>query len=137
VALDPVEAGWAPRVLADAHDAILVSDETCLVRWANGSAAELFGLPLEELVGAPLAQLLPDRFAARHDEWVRAFAASDVVARPMASRQPIVGRRGDGTEFTATASILRTVTAQGSRGDRDPLGPLRLAPCRCARAGAR
>ncbi len=110
---EPVAAGWAARVLADAHDGILVSDESCTVRWANASAARLFGLPLDELVGSPLTRLLPARFASDHDVRVRAFAASDAAARPMGSRQPIVGRRGDGTEFTATASILRTPTPHG------------------------
>lgn len=112
-AADPVEAGWAARVLADAHDGIVVADERSIVRWANASAARLFGMPLDDLVGSPLARLVPARFAAGHDAWVQTFATGDVTARPMGSRQPIIGRRGDGTEFTATASILRTETEHG------------------------
>ena len=110
---DPIDAGWAARVLADAHDAIIVTDETAVIRWANASSARMFGLPLAEIIGAPLARLVPPRFAGQHDRWIRTFAESDDAARPMGSRPPIVGRRADGTEFTATASILRTATRHG------------------------
>ncbi len=59
--LEQARAGEAyyKMLLAKAPDAVLVSDATGTLHYANDVACALLGFPLEELVGQPLDTLLP------------------------------------------------------------------------------
>jgi PAS domain S-box-containing protein len=90
-----------------ANDAIISVDETLIVTDFNQGAEHIFGYPAREVLGRPLGLLLPERFRALHDQHVRNFADAKQQARRMGERQEIMGRRKDGTEFPAEASISK------------------------------
>jgi PAS domain S-box-containing protein len=55
------------RVLADSSpDAIVAIDEASTIVSVNGAAERLFGYPAAELLGHPLAKVMPSRFHAGH-----------------------------------------------------------------------
>ena len=80
-------------ILESATDAILTVDETQTVLMANRAASEMFGCPIEAMIGAPLARFMPERFRATHSRDVRAFGAEPISARKMGRRTAVLGLR--------------------------------------------
>lgn len=102
------------RVLAHSPDAVVSIDENHNISVFNRSAEELFGYAASEVVGKPLALLLPEGVQANHSQLVDAFTADEIPNRPMSQRSEIRGRRKDGSTFSASASI----TSQLVNGER-------------------
>jgi PAS domain S-box-containing protein len=94
-------------ILSIADEAIISVDETYHIFLFNQGAARIFGYTSKEALGQPLDLLLPERFVAVHRRHIADFAASTVTARLMGERQEIFGRRKNGQEFPAEASISR------------------------------
>ncbi len=94
------------RILAIADDAVLSVDEDHRIILFNEGAEKIFGWRADEIIGQPLNTLLPQWAGAPHTRHMHAFAAGEAVARPMRGRG-IRGRRRDGGEFPAEASISR------------------------------
>jgi PAS domain S-box-containing protein len=115
---DISETKWAERALrvseakfagmiTIASDAIISVDENFEITLFNRGAESIFGYTAAEVLGRHLDVLLPQRFHRAHGQHLRNFAASPVAARRMGERQEILGRRKDGTEFPAEASISK------------------------------
>jgi len=92
-----------------AADALISADEMQRITAFNPGAERIFGYATAEALGQPLDLLLPARFVALHREHVRAFAAGQLPLRLGEQRPRIAGRRKDGEEFPAEASISRLV----------------------------
>ena len=92
-------------ILEIADDAIISVDENQCILIFNQGAEKIFGYSSAEAIGLPLDQLLPERLAKTHHHHIAKFGKSDVTARRMGERREIAGRRKDGTEFPAEASI--------------------------------
>ncbi|MEG4817042.1 PAS domain S-box protein [Microcoleus sp. K5-D4] len=92
-------------VLDIADEAIISVDSSQRITLYNQGAERIFGYTSEEMLGQTLDRLLPERFGANHRQHVGQFAQSAQTARKMGRRGEIVGRRKDGTEFPAEASI--------------------------------
>jgi formate hydrogenlyase transcriptional activator len=94
-------------VLEIAQDAIISVGSNQTIILFNQGAEKIFGYTQAEILGKPLDLLLPKRFADLHRKHIEEFARSPDVARTMGQRQEVSGRRKDGSEFPAEASISK------------------------------
>ena len=94
-------------ILAIAADAIITIDNTHRILHFNRGAEEIFGYRADEAIGQPLSILLPERFRGTHDAQIRAFGETAETARRMGHRRAVAGRRKNGDEFAAEASISK------------------------------
>jgi PAS domain S-box-containing protein len=94
-------------ILEIADDAIISVDANQQITLYNRGAEKIFGYMASEVLHQPLDILLPSRFAQAHRQHIGNFAQSRDQARRMGERGEIWGRRKDGTEFPAEASISR------------------------------
>ncbi|MBL8289089.1 MAG: response regulator [Rubrivivax sp.] len=99
------------RLLAIADDAVIVADADHRIVLFNEGAERTFGCSAAEMIGRPLALLLPEPQRARHDLLMQEFANSSRAARRMGERREIHGRRADGSLFDAEASISHVALA--------------------------
>jgi PAS domain S-box-containing protein len=100
-------------ILAIAADAIVTVDDAQRIMNFNQGAEQIFGYCASEIIGKPLEVLLPERYRSVHEEHVRHFGQGRETARRMGHRQEIFGRRKNGEEFPAEASISRLVLPNG------------------------
>lgn len=101
------------EILEIADDAIITVNAAQAITMFNRGAERIFGYKVEEALGRPLEILLPDRFRSSHRGLIQGFAVAPDAARVMAERREIYGRRKDGSEFPAEASIAKLVLATG------------------------
>jgi PAS domain S-box-containing protein len=94
-------------ILEIADDAIISVDAHQRITLFNQGAEKIFGYMTQEVLGQSLDLLLPGRFTKAHRQHVVDFTQTSGKARKMGDRQEIFGRRKDGTEFPAEASISR------------------------------
>ncbi|GAB1539208.1 hypothetical protein NUACC21_18730 [Scytonema sp. NUACC21] len=106
VALQISQARFA-GILEIANDAIISIDANQHITLFNQGAERIFGYSALEVIGQPLSLLLPEGVAAKHHQSVKSFGHSGSEARRMGERSEIFGRRQDGTEFPAEASISK------------------------------
>lgn len=92
-------------ILEIADDAIISVNQAQQITLFNQGAEKIFGYTSAEVLNQPLDILLPSALASIHRQHVRDFAASSGEARRMGERRAIFGRRKDGSEFPAEASI--------------------------------
>jgi PAS domain S-box-containing protein len=112
-ALDASEQLLA-EILNNAAEAIICIDESQHITMFNQGAEQIYGYSAKEVVGRPLDLLLPERFLGVHRQHVRNFAAAPERARRIAEGFQVFGRRKDGSEFPAEASISKLKLAAGT-----------------------
>lgn len=101
-------------ILAIAADAIVTTDEAGRIVHFNRGAETMFGHSASDVIGRSLDMLLPPSRAAAHRQHVTEFARSSDTARPMGERHEVSGRRQNGEEFPAEASISKLPTSDGT-----------------------
>ncbi len=92
-------------IIAMAADAIISVDAEHRITLFNSGAEQIFGYSAREVLGQPLALLVPERFRGNHLRFLQGFGEGGAASRRMGERQPIFGLRKNGEEFPAEASI--------------------------------
>lgn len=100
------------QLLESPMDALLVVDAHGHVQLANARAEAMFGYRRDELIGAGLERLLPERFRTRHAGHRAHFFASP-HARPMGTGLELYALSRDGSEFPVEISLTPLTTEQG------------------------
>ena len=99
-------------VLDSLPDAMVIIDSTGRIVFANHQVFELFGYANDDIVGAPVELLVPERFRDRHVGHRQTYTAN-VRARPMGSGMDLFAVRKDGSEFPVEIS-LSPISQEGS-----------------------
>ena len=84
-------------ILEALGDAVIVSDASNTIVWANEAAGELLDWGVLELLGQPLTTIIPERFHAAHLEGFQRYVHSR-EARIMNRAVRLPARRRDGSE---------------------------------------
>jgi PAS domain S-box-containing protein len=106
IALEASEAKFA-GILEIAGDAIVSIDANNRITLFNAAAERLFGYLRDEMLGHPIDPLLPARFRTAHQRHIAHFTSGPDIPRRMAAQQEVAGRRKNGEEFPAEASISK------------------------------
>ena len=94
-------------VLDSADDAIISIDESHRIQLFNQGAEKIFGYTAAEVMGQPLDLLLPENLRQKHRQYIKEFRYTPEVSRTMGTRSQVFGRRKDGSQFPAEASISK------------------------------
>jgi PAS domain S-box-containing protein len=90
---------------------MIIIDPSGTILFANNQVAALFGYAPNEVIGAKVEKLLPERFRGRHVGH-RTGYTDNVRVRPMGAGLELFGMRKDGAEFPVEISL--SPVAQGS-----------------------
>jgi diguanylate cyclase (GGDEF)-like protein/PAS domain S-box-containing protein len=99
-------------MLTIAGDAIIIINHAQTITFFNQGAQDIFGYAPEEVIGKPLDLLLPERFIEIHRRHIALFSGQADASRMMSQRGRLWGRRRDGSEFPAEASITKWGTGR-------------------------
>ena len=101
-------------ILDNADEAIITIDEQQKIQLFNQGAETIFGYQAAEIIGQPLDILLPAVFRQVHHQHIDNFGKAAEQSRKMAERNSnVFGRRKDGHEFSAEASVAKLPTKSG------------------------
>lgn len=90
-------------------DAIVSVDQAQNVVMFNLAAEHMFGISAADIIGKPLASLMPLSRRDAHSGHVRSFMNSSVSSRGMGEQVDIFGLRADGSEFPLESAISQTM----------------------------
>ena len=94
-------------ILDIAGEAIISMNENCQIEIFNQSAESMFGYTAAEILGQPLDILFPNALRHLYQQHIRDFALSGHIVSQLGEQRGILGRRHNGEEFSAEASISR------------------------------
>ena len=109
---DDVNDAIVRGLLEAAPDGMVIVGADGRIVLVNGQAEQLFGYSRDELLGASIEVLIPDRFRGTHPRYRRDYFAN-ARTRPMGKGLALQGRRKDGSEFPAEISLAPMRTADG------------------------
>ncbi|KAA3641698.1 MAG: PAS domain S-box protein, partial [Armatimonadetes bacterium] len=91
-------------ILESANDAIISIDDHGLVVSWNGAAAEMFGYTSDEMLGEPVAVVVPARFREAHTEGVKRVTSGG-ERHVIGQTVELAGLHRDGREFPIELSL--------------------------------
>jgi diguanylate cyclase (GGDEF)-like protein/PAS domain S-box-containing protein len=97
--------GLFHTVIEAASDAIVVADAEHKIVLFNRAAAQMFGWGADDVLGGPLARLVPERHRAVHGELMGGVGLQGAGRRRGPERIEVPARRRDGSEFPAEIAI--------------------------------
>jgi PAS domain S-box-containing protein len=100
-------------VAESAFEAIISADAGGNVIYWNRGAQQIFGYTAEEVLGQPLALLMPERYRAAHGQGLERLRTTG-AARVIGKTVEMYGLRKGGEEFPVELSLSTWKTAEGS-----------------------
>ncbi|MEZ5894553.1 MAG: PAS domain S-box protein [Parvularculaceae bacterium] len=100
-------------ILNISPEAMIVANEEGRITIFSAGAEAIFGYGAGEVIGRRVECLMPERFRRRHPELIGEFGEARTVSKQMGERQEILGRRKNGEEFPAKASLSKLETPDG------------------------
>ncbi|MCB0405974.1 MAG: PAS domain S-box protein, partial [Bdellovibrionales bacterium] len=91
-------------IVNSAVDAILTINSKGLIDSVNPATLKLFGYSEEDLVGKNISVLMPEPYAAEHDEYLANYLRTG-VAKIIGRGREAVGKRKDGTIFPVYLAV--------------------------------
>jgi PAS domain S-box-containing protein len=110
----PLSDSLVAAILSVSADAIICVDRDQRITFFNEGAVSVFGYAPEEILGQPLATLLPERYRSSHSALMESFGRAQLASRRMGDRELISGVRKNGEEFIAEAAIAHMPSEAGS-----------------------
>ncbi|MEW6324980.1 MAG: PAS domain S-box protein [Nitrospirota bacterium] len=98
---------------AAANDAIISADSRGNVIYLNPCGERMFGYAMDEVRGAPLTILMPERFREAHQRGLQRYLAtgdSRVIGRTV----ELIGQKRNGAEFPVELSLATWKTSEGT-----------------------
>lgn len=95
-------------------DAVVIVDEQGVIVEINTRTESLFGYGRDELLGAPVETLMPERLQGTHVSEREAYRDTPHV-RPMGIGRTLLARHKDGHEFGVEISLSPYQTPDGPR----------------------
>jgi len=105
-ALRESEARFA-GILNIAQEAIVSIDQLKRIILFNTGAEQIFGYSSDEIIGESIDLLISNKFQEVHLNHIAEFVGSPMKSRLMGERSEIFGRRKNGEEFPAEATISK------------------------------
>jgi len=102
------------RLLEAAPDAIVIADRRGGIVFANKRCDTLFGYGCTELIGQPVAILVPPSARAAYAAMRERALAPAAAGSPAPPPAPLVMRRRDGSEFPVELVVSAVESGQGS-----------------------
>ncbi|MEI9921064.1 MAG: PAS domain S-box protein [Bacteroidota bacterium] len=99
-------------LLESAPDAMVIVDDSGIIKIVNAQAENLFQYRRSELLGRPVEILIPERFARIHRHHRTDFFANP-KSRNIGAGLDLRGKKKDGTEFTIEISLSPLQTEKG------------------------
>jgi PAS domain S-box-containing protein len=104
-------------LLHAAHEAIVMVDEQQTVVAVNAAAETAFRCPAADLLGLPLARLVPSAVRDAHGAVARDYLQSETLQHGLLAHRRVTALRPDGSQFPAEIT-LSTVNMAGARPQR-------------------
>lgn len=101
------------RMVEAAPHGILIVDADGRITLANPRISAQFGYKPEELLGAPVEMLVPERFRDAHPDQRRKFLQHP-TPRPVGVGRVLFARRKDGSEFPVDIGLIPLESEQGT-----------------------
>lgn len=99
-------------VAETAIDAVITADKNGKIIFWNKKAELMFGHKVDEIVGQPVAMIMPERFREDHRQGLNR-AASRKKAKIIGNTFELVGLKKDGSEFPLELSLANWETKEG------------------------
>lgn len=100
------------RVVESAPNAIILVGKDGRISLVNAQTERLFGYTREELLGASVDMLVPERFRGAHPHYRASFFSNPTV-RPMGAGRDLYGLRKDGSEFSVEIGLNPIQSEEG------------------------
>jgi len=99
------QPGFLSKIIDSTMDAIVSTDENQNIIIFNHAAELMFGYRAADIIGQPLAALIPARFRASHQQHIENFGKTGITTRTMNMPGVSYALRANGEEFIFEASI--------------------------------
>ncbi len=104
---------YAPEILDAVVDAILTIDARGRIQSVNAAALRQFGYTESEMVGEPLAMLMPEPYRSAHQRFVDGYLATG-EAKIIGIGRELEARAKDGTVFPIYLAVSEINTEEGT-----------------------